>query len=136
MGAIETRAIIWIGYAVIVIVVFLSMFAIMNKMMDGTGFRQEVYARDIAFSESLLMSDDFEHIFARDVNPDYVYSFFEDCRVQVNKKNHPEKSGAEYYCADNLNFDKEFKINKYVKYYKLIFESKDNLLNVEGESNG
>lgn len=101
----EERALIWTGYAVIVIVVFLSMFFIMNKMIDNIEFKQERYAIDISLAKSVLLNNDYDTNLKISIDPEFDYSF-QGCKINVNEIKSAKESASEYYCADNLNVKK------------------------------
>lgn len=130
MSAIEERTFIWAGYAVIVIVVFLSLFAILNNMADNTGFKQKVYAGDLAFIEGILLTNDYDYEISINSDPDFEYEF-SDCKISVKKEGSPDKSAAEYFCADNLNIEKFYDIGSNTK--MITFRITDDQLKVAGE---
>jgi hypothetical protein len=105
MGAIEERSFIWIGYVVITLMVFLSLFFIMQKIADDAYVRQEIYAVEFSFIGSSLLDNEMEHLVISDIDSD-MHVYFSGCRFDVDIKYLKTRSASSYYCLDNLNMDK------------------------------
>ncbi|MFH1376524.1 MAG: hypothetical protein ABIH25_02715 [Candidatus Woesearchaeota archaeon] len=121
----ESQSLIWVGYIVLVVLVFLGLFGIMNKMVDNSGIKQELYARDASLIESILLTNNYDHNVSVNIDSDFEYSF-NGCSVLVNKKGTNLESAAKYFCADNLVVNRVY--NASFDYDSLFFKLKDNEL--------
>lgn len=130
MSAVEERALLWIGYAVIVAIVFLSLFLILNKMSNSTYFEQEYYAKEMALIEHTLLANDFNHYTSKKVGEKYEF-IFEDCRVTVNEKDTVKFSGSHHFCADNSQVKRV--VDMPVIYDTISFTIKDDILKIFAE---
>lgn len=129
MDAIENRAFTWIGYGVIVAVVFLAMFYGMNKMQDNTGFKQEVYAKNFALTENILLVNNYDYNVKINVEPEFEF-IFEGCNILVNERDTPGSSGDSYYCSENFKVSKENSLDG--EYNSIILKIKEGGLEIGG----
>ena len=96
------------GYSVVAILAFLTVFSLMNRCADNVAFEQEYLARDLALLESSILSAPYDLNVEYSLSDPYYAVFNEPCTVRVNDENNPDHFAVPDYCAANTDISTDF----------------------------
>ena len=118
----DSRTIFWIGYTILVILLFITMFSKMTKIVDEVSFYQKYYSEDISLVEQAVMFAPYEVSYLYQLDENYEIVFEEKCSVNVFEKNTPVMSGHISFCTPNdflnVNYPQGIVKNKSLLIYK------------------
>jgi hypothetical protein len=96
------------GYSVVAILAFLTVFSLMNRCADDVAFEQEFLARDLALLESVVLSSPYDLDVEYSLSDPYYAVFNEPCTVGVNDENNPDHFAVIDSCAANTDISTHF----------------------------
>jgi hypothetical protein len=120
---------IWIGYTVVAVAAFLTVFVIMDKMTDDTSFEQRFISKDLIILEDSALSAPYNLNVAYSFDDSYEVFFGEKCSLTINKRETPLYSGSINYCAADINFEVIY--SDILDSGLVIFDKKENVFEVK-----
>jgi len=112
----DSRTYLWLGYTVIVVVAFMTLFSAMNKLASTESFDEKNIASDLALFGQVIFASPNDVIFNYGLNKEYNILFEQPCSFRVSKVDTPIYSGGFFVCPGNsldLNYPESvFKVEE------------------------
>ena len=97
----DSRTYLWLGYTVIAIVTFMTLFSAMNKLASTESFDEKNIASDLSLFGQVVFSSPHDIRFKYDLNKNYNILFEEPCSFRISKSETPIYSGGFFLCPGN-----------------------------------
>jgi len=132
----EERAYFWVGYILVVIIVFIPVLMVMEKTSRGDDFKEQLISNDLALIIDVVNGANgeisIEYTIDQDSEKLFKVGVFEGCVVKVALDDTSLDSGAVISCVDNSNF--EFSGLSPEVYSKIYIEKNSNGLFFRGDT--
>tara|TARA_Y100000310_G_C20667055_1_gene808146 strand:- start:590 stop:979 length:390 start_codon:yes stop_codon:yes gene_type:complete len=96
----DSRTYLWLGYTVIAVVVFLTLFSTIARQANVDS-REDFISADLSWFEQVLFVSNNELELSYLIGRDYNVLFEKPCSVSVSKIGSPVFAGAKFFCAPN-----------------------------------
>ncbi len=112
----DSRTYLWLGYTVIAVVAFMTLFSAMNKLASTESFNEKNLASDLALFGQVVFASPNDVSFSYELNKNYDVLFEEPCSFRVSKIGTSIYSGGFFLCPGNsldLNYpESTFEVEK------------------------
>ncbi len=97
----DSRTYLWLGYTVIAVVIFLTLFSAIARSSDKDSLEGYISA-EIAWFQQVLFVSNYNFSLSYQVEEDYNILFEKPCLVNVGKTGTPVFAGRSMGCSPNL----------------------------------
>lgn len=97
----DSRTYLWLGYTVIAVVAFMTLFSAMNKLASIESFDEKNIASDLALFSQVIFASPNDVNFNYELDKTYNILFEEPCSFRVSKIGTPIYSGGFFLCPGN-----------------------------------